>query len=145
MIAPMTIPLWVLLAFAVWTVLVLLAGVGIHRWSQILSRKAELTDFPADRLEGPPFYRRAMRAHANCIENLPVYAALALIATVVGLNTWWLDRLALAVILGRVGQTLVHMAFTETNVTIAIRFAFFFLQLAAMLIMAVIIARAALA
>jgi hypothetical protein len=42
----MTIPLWVLLAFAVWTVLVLLSGVGIHRWSRILSRKAELADFP---------------------------------------------------------------------------------------------------
>ena len=33
----MTTPLWVLLAFAVWTLLVLLAGVGVHRWSRIFS------------------------------------------------------------------------------------------------------------
>jgi uncharacterized membrane protein YecN with MAPEG domain len=141
----MTIPLWVLLIYAVWTIVVLLAGVGVHRWSLILSRKAELTDFPAHTPEGPPFYRRAMRAHANCVENLPVYAALALIAAVVDLDTWWLDRSAVAVILGRLGQTLTHMAFTETNITVAIRFAFFFVQLAAMFVMAAIIGSAELA
>jgi uncharacterized MAPEG superfamily protein len=144
-ISGMPIPLWVLLIYAVWTVLVLLAGVGVHRWSRILSRTADLTDFPADKPEGPPFYRRAMRAHANCLENLPIYAAFALIAAVIGLDTPWLDQLALTVLAGRIGQTLIHMALAETNVTVAIRFVFFFVQLAAMLGMAIIIARTALA
>jgi uncharacterized MAPEG superfamily protein len=141
----MTMPLWVLLIFTVWTILVLLAGVGVHRWSLILSRKAELTDFRADRVEGPPFYHRAMRAHANCVENLPVYAALALIAAVISLDTLLLDQLALAVLAGRVCQTFTHMAFVETNITVAIRFVFFFVQLAAMLAMAYVIVVFALA
>jgi len=50
----MTTPLWILLAFAVWTLLVLLAGVGVHRWSRILFRRAELTDFPGGVVEGTP-------------------------------------------------------------------------------------------
>jgi uncharacterized MAPEG superfamily protein len=88
----MTIPLWVLLAFAVWTVLVLLSGVGIHRWSRILSRKAELADFPGGAAEGTPAYCRATRAHANCVEDLPICAALALTAAVAGIDTPRLDQ-----------------------------------------------------
>jgi uncharacterized MAPEG superfamily protein len=136
----MTTPLWVLLGFAVWTILVLLAGVGVHRWSRILSRKAELTDFPGGVAEGPPFYCRAMRAHANCVENLPVYGALAVTAAIAGVDTPRLDQLAIAILVARIFQSLTHMLFPITNVALAIRFTFFFVQVAAMLWMAAIIA-----
>jgi uncharacterized MAPEG superfamily protein len=136
----MTVPLWVLLAFAVWTVLVLLAGVGVHRWSQILARKAELTDFPGGVAEGTPIYRRAVRAHANCVENLPVYGAIAITAAIAGVDTSRLDQLAIVFILARTGQTLTHMLFPETNRTVGIRFSFFAVQVFAMLWMAAIVA-----
>ena len=139
----MTIPLWVLLGFAVWTILVLIAGVGVHRWSLVLARRAELTDFPGGVVEGAPFYRRALRAHANCLENLPVYAAIALTAAVAGIDTPRLDQLAIAVLAARVGQTLIHMLLPETNVTVGVRFAFFSVQLLAMLWMAAIVATSA--
>ena len=139
----MTIPLWVLLAFAVWTVLVLLSGVGIHRWSRILSRKAELADFPGGAAEGTPAYCRATRAHANCVEDLPIYAALALTAAVAGIDTPRLDQLAVTILIARVCQSLVHMILPETNITVGIRFSFFAVQLVAFLWMAIIIATAA--
>jgi uncharacterized MAPEG superfamily protein len=136
----MTTPLWVLLCFAVWTLLVLLAGVGVQRWSRILSRKAQLTDFPGGVAEGPPFYCRAMRAHANCVENLPVYAAIAVTAAIAGMDTPRLDQLAVAILVARICQSLTHLLFPITNVAVAVRFTFFFVQVLAMLWMAVIIA-----
>lgn len=48
----MTIPVWVLLGFAAWTVIRLLASVGVYRWSRILSGRAALTDFPAEATPG---------------------------------------------------------------------------------------------
>ncbi len=139
----MTTPLWVLLAFAVWTLLVLLAGVGVHRWSRILSRKAELTDFPGGVVEGTPLYRRVTRAHANCVENLPVYAAIALTAAIAGVDTPRLDQLAVVFLVARICQTLTNTLFRESNVTVGIRFGFFTVQVAAMLWMAAIVARTA--
>jgi uncharacterized MAPEG superfamily protein len=135
-----TTPLWVLLAFVVWTILVLLAGVGIHRWSLILTRRAGPADFPGGVVEGAPAYRRATRAHANCVENLPLFAAIALTAAVAEIDTPRLDQLAIVFLIARVGQTLTHMLFLETHVTVGIRFSFFFVQVGVMLWMAAIIA-----
>lgn len=139
----MTIPLWVLLAFACWTLVVLMIGVGIRRWALILSGKAQLTDFPADTAHGSTPYRRAVRAHANCVENLPVYGAIAVTGFAAHASGPTLDILAIAVITARVFQTFTHMAFTETNTTIFIRFCFFLAQIASMLWMAAEIARQA--
>ncbi|MFW2392220.1 MAG: MAPEG family protein [Methyloceanibacter sp.] len=139
----MTVPLWVLLTLAVWTLLVLLAGVGLHRWSLILSSKAELTDFPGGVAEGAPAYCRAVRAHANCVENLPVYGAIAITAAIAGVDTPRLDQLAIVLLIARIGQTLIHMIFRETNRTVAIRFGFFAVQLLAMFWMAAIVAMTA--
>jgi len=128
----MSIPLWVLLAFACWTLLVLMVGVGIRRWALILTGRAELTDFPADVGHGSTAYRRAVRAHANCVENLPVYGAIALTTLAAGVAGPGMDALALAFMAARVCQTLVHMALVETNTTVFIRFTFFFAQIATM-------------
>jgi hypothetical protein len=132
----MTTPLWVLLAFACWTVLVLMIGVGISRWSLILTGRAQLTDFPADVAHGSTTYRRAVRAHANCVENLPVYGAIVLAAFAAQATSPTLDGLALVFIVTRVGQSTVHMALAETNVTVGVRFTFFLAQVVAMAWMA---------
>lgn len=132
----MTTPISVLLAFAVWTLLVLLAGVGIRRWSLILTGRAQLIDFPADMPHGSAAYRRAMRAHANCVENLPVYGAIVLTAFAAKVDSSALDGLALAFFAARIAQTLVHTLLVETNVTVFVRFAFFFAQVVAMFWMA---------
>ena len=136
----MTLPLWTLLGFAGWTLLVLLAGVGVRRWSLIFARKASLTSFPADTPHGSPAYRRAMRAHANCVENLPVFGAIILTAAVAKLAPPHMDMLAGLTLAARVLQSLVHMLLPETNATVALRFLLFFAQLLAMFAMGALIA-----
>ena len=136
----MTTPLWTLVAFAGWTLFVLMFGVGTRRWYLILSSQAALTSFAADIPHGSPAYRRAMRAHANCVENLPVYAAIVLSAETARLVPLHMDTLALAVILCRIAQSSVHMLLPETNRTVALRFTFFFVQIVAMIWMIVSIA-----
>ncbi len=70
------LPELMLLGFAAWTLLLLLATVGTYRFNRIFRRQAGFASFPADRVEGDGWYARAMRAHANCIENLPVFAVV---------------------------------------------------------------------
>ncbi len=129
----MTTALWTLVAFAAWTLFVLMFGVGIRRWYLIFSCEAALTSFPGDMAHGSAAYRRATRAHANCVENLPVYAAIVLAAQTARLVPVHMDVLALAVILCRIAQSGIHMLLPETNSTIALRFTFFFAQIIAMI------------
>lgn len=107
---------------------------------QDIHRPGPLTDFPADTPHGSPAYRRMMRAHANCVEVLPIYTAIVVVATAVGVDTLRLDVLAEVLIGARVLQTLTHVSFTETNATVALRFIFFFAQIICMVWMGVIVA-----
>jgi hypothetical protein len=72
----MTVPQWALLGFAVWTLLVLFGTVGVYRWSRILTGRVRISEWQADVPQGSEWYLRAMRAHMNCVENLPVFAAI---------------------------------------------------------------------
>lgn len=137
----MTTPLWALLGFAVWTLVVLMAAVGVRRWTLILTGRAQLTDFPADAPHGSTAYRRAVRAHLNCVENLPVFAAIVLIAAVTHVTTPTMDALAIAFVAARVSQTLVHVSVNETNATVLVRFGFFLIQIVAMFLMALEVVR----
>lgn len=139
----MNIPTWMLLAFAGWTVLTLLVGVGTVRWSQILTGKKALNEFPADVPHGSPRYRRAMRAHANCVENLPLLGAVVVAANAAGVHGGAIDGLAILYFAARVLQTLTHIAFTETATAVAVRFGFFFTQLICLVAMGTIVVRAA--
>ena len=139
----MSIPLLSLLGFALWTLLVLMFTVGIHRWSLILARRAAIASFSADASTGPDWYKRGTRAHANCIENLPVYAAIVFTATFVGVSGPWFDLLAVAVLVARIVQTSVHVGFVQTDRAVSVRFSFYSVQLVAMLVMLVCIVASA--
>ena len=89
----MTVPLFTLLGFALWTLTVLMVTVGVHRWSLILTGRAPIHTFPADAPTGPDWYRRATRAHLNCVENLPVYVAIVGVASFAGVGGSLLDAL----------------------------------------------------
>jgi uncharacterized MAPEG superfamily protein len=135
----MTASLYSLLAFTLWTVLILTVGVGLHRLSLIFRGRAQLADFPGDQAHGPDRYRRTVRAHANCVENLPVFAALVLTAHAAGLESAAFEALSVSVPVARLGQTLAHIA-SGSNFAIAVRFLFFLVQLIAFLTMAGVIA-----
>lgn len=124
----MTVPVWMLLGFATWTALLLLFTVGIYRWSRIFRGSVAIRDFPADAIGGEEWYRRATRAHANCIENLPVFGAVVFALYVAGLAGPLVDALAVTVLIARIIQSLVHVCLIHTNTVAALRFGFFFVQ-----------------
>ena len=128
----MTIPVWALLGFAFWTLITLLGSVGVYRWSRILTGLSQIREFQADIPHGDDWYRRAMRAHMNCVENLPVLAAIVLAIVVSGLRSQTLDTLAIVLLVARVFQTITHIVFEQTNIVTGVRFAFFFIQLLCM-------------
>ncbi len=136
----MTMPAWMLLAFAVWTLLLLAGTVGWFRLSRIAKKQAKPHEFRADQVEGPDFYKRAMRAHMNCVENLPVFAAIVVAALAAGVDTPTLDTLAVVLVVARVGQSLVHVSVPQTANVVSLRFLLFATQLACMLGMAAVIA-----
>jgi uncharacterized MAPEG superfamily protein len=131
----MTIPVWVLLAFAGWTLLTLTSTVGLYRWGHILTGRASLSEWNPDLPQGSDWYRRAMRAHMNCVENLPVYGAIVLALVVSGTTGPSLDVLAIVLIVARVCQTLLHIGTTPGEFTAGLRFTFFFVQLICMVAM----------
>ncbi len=139
----MTVPLWALLGFAAWTVLLLLGTVGVYRWSRILTGRVPMREFRADRVEGEDWYRRAMRAHANCIENLPVFGAIVLVLHASGIESAVANAVSVAILAARVAQSLVHVSLEQTNAVVSIRFGFFFVQIAGFLwLIAIIVSQA---
>ena len=135
----MTTPLWMLLGFATWTVLLLMATVGIYRWSEILLGRRRIGAFRSDHVEGDDWYRRSMRAHANCIENLPVFGAIVLALYASGVSGPAADRLCMAVLVARVVQSTIHVSHVQTDAFVSVRFSFFCVQLAAFLALIVLI------
>ena len=139
------IPVYSLLAFAAWTLSILVFTVGVYRWSQIIFRGHRVGGFSAEGLEGSPFYKRAMRAHANALETLPVFGATVLAAQLLAIRTPWMDIFAVAVLVARVVHSLIHLGTVQTDRVVAVRFMFLSFQLVALVGMMVIIVRHALA
>lgn len=137
----MTVPVWMLLGFAAWTLLLLLSTVGVYRWTRILTGRIPIGNFRADRVEGEDWYRRSMRAHANCIENLPVFGVIVLALYVAGVGGPTVNFLSISVLAARVAQSLVHVCFVQTNTVAAVRFAFYFVQFLSFFALIVIVIR----
>ncbi|EJN27688.1 MAPEG family [Pseudomonas sp. GM78] len=136
----MTIPMWMLLGFATWTLLLLMATVGVYRWVRILFSNVPIASFRSDRLEGEDWYQRATRAHANCVENLPVFGAIVVVISALGVHGPTVDYLSILILVARVCQSLVHVCHVQTNSFVAVRFSFFFVQLACFLTLIVMAA-----
>ncbi|MGJ7516938.1 MAPEG family protein [Pseudomonas baetica] len=136
----MTIPMWMLLGFATWTLLLLIATVGVYRWVAILFSRVAIASFRSDRLEGADWYQRGTRAHANCVENLPVFAAIVFVISALGIDSPAVDYLSMLVLIARVCQSLVHVSHVQTDRFVAVRFSFFCVQLVCFLALIVLAA-----
>ena len=124
-----TVPVLMVLLFAVWTIVLLVLTVGIYRWGSVFAGKAQLTDFRADDVRGSDFYKRAMRAHANCVENLPIFIAVVFAAYVMNAMSDTVRLMSIIVVVARVLQSLVHVSLDQTNKVTLVRFCFFFAQI----------------
>ncbi len=139
----MTLAVWMLLGFATWTPVLLLMTVGVYRWRRILTGRAQISAFKGDEIVGADWYQRAMRAHANCIENLPVFGAIVFALYVGQVNSAIVDSLVVLILLARIAQSLVHVCFVQSNFVATLRFIFFFTQIVSFLwLIQIICARA---
>ncbi len=142
----MTIPLWALLAFAAWTLLTLGTTHGFYRWGRILTGRGNFEEYADYKIAGEKgWYVRGMRAHANCVENLPVFAAIVFVSTAAGIHSEILNALAVVVVAVRVPHTLVHVLFEQSNLVVGFRSIFFNIQWACMMAMIILVAAAAVA
>lgn len=82
---------------------------GVYRWSRILTGRVAIRNFRADQVEGADWYKRAMRAHANCVENPPVFGAIVFGLYVGNVSGALVNALAVAVLVARIMQSLVHL------------------------------------
>jgi uncharacterized MAPEG superfamily protein len=135
------IPVYSLVAFSAWTLAILIFTVGVYRWFNIIFRGHHVGGFSATEIEGSPFYKRAMRAHANALETLPVFGAIVLATVALHIQTRWLDVLSIATIGGRVVHSMIHLSTVQTDRVVSVRFTFLSVQLVAMLGMIGIIVR----
>jgi len=125
----MTLPIWMLLGFATWTILLLTFTIGVYRWFLIFAGRMPISGFRAEQPEGADWYKRSMRAHANCIENLPVFGAIVLGLYATGTSGPAVDLASISVLAARVAQSLVHASVPQTDSVVAVRFTFLMVQL----------------
>jgi uncharacterized MAPEG superfamily protein len=136
----MTIPQWMLLGFTTWTLVLLVATVGVYRWVRILLFGTPIASFRSDRLEGEDWYRRGTRAHANCVENLPVFGAIVFVISAIHLAGPFVDWLCIAILVSRICQSAVHVSHEQTDAFVAVRFSFYSVQLVSFLALIVMAA-----
>jgi uncharacterized MAPEG superfamily protein len=136
----MDIPLLSLLGFTLWTIFLLLATVGVYRWRRILAGTVAISKFVSGDDLGNEWYGRAMRAHANCIENLPVLAALIIAAGLQDMDSSLFDVMAVVILTARIAQSLIHVCFVQTDWIVSFRFLFYLMQILAFLAMAAVLA-----
>ncbi|MDN5865240.1 MAG: MAPEG family protein [Gammaproteobacteria bacterium] len=116
-----------LTGFIAWALLLLVLMEAV-RSQLVLRRKVAANGFTPDNASLSPFMQRLARAHANCIEGLPIFGGLLLIAIATD-RTSITDPLAYLLLGCRVFQSLVHLA-SVSSPAVMIRFAAFGAQMA---------------
>lgn len=115
-----------LLGFIAWTLLLLVIMETI-RSRLVLTGAVAANGFQPDNANLSPYMQRLARAHANCLEGLPVFGGLLLVAAVAG-RTAVTDPLAWVLLGARVVQSLIHLAST-TPAAVTARFTAFAVQM----------------
>ncbi|WP_374667508.1 MAPEG family protein [Ramlibacter sp.] len=104
----MSASLTALLGFMAWT-LVLLVLMEAIRSKLVLTGEVPANGFNPENTNLSPFMQRLARAHANCLEGLPIFGGLLLLAAVAG-KTSVTDPLAYLLLAARIVQSVIHLA-----------------------------------
>ena len=122
----MSTSLLALLGFISWTLL-LLALMEVLRSRLVVTGAVPANAFDPGNSGLSPFMQRLARAHANCLEGLPVFGGLLLVAEVAG-KSQVTDPLAYVFLAARIVQSLIHLASTSPAAVTA-RFTAFAVQI----------------
>ena len=112
--------------FIAWA-LALLVLMELLRSHLVLTGRVPSNGFTPDNAKLSPFMQRLARAHANCIESLPLFGGLLLLALATGQQAVT-DPLALWLVLARVVQSIIHLA-SLSVLAVNARFTAFALQM----------------
>jgi hypothetical protein len=123
----MAATLQALLGFIAWTLLLLVLMEAI-RSRLVLSGAVPANGFNPENSNLSPFMQRLARAHANCLEGLPIFGGLMLLAVVADRSAVT-DPLAWVLLGARVAQSLIHLVSTSPAAVTA-RFTAFAAQMA---------------
>jgi uncharacterized MAPEG superfamily protein len=119
-----------------WTMAHVVFGIAAVRVIKVLKGEAKPNSFPGDREhDGSDLYKRMMRVHMNCVENLPIFASVVLVGAVLDVTSPLLDALAITYLVGRVAQSITHLISTR-SIAVNIRFGFYVVQVVAVVLMA---------
>jgi uncharacterized MAPEG superfamily protein len=115
-----------LLGFLSWTLLLLVLMEAI-RSKLVLTREVPANGFNPDNAGLSPFMQRLARAHANCLEGLPLFGGFMVLAVVAGKSNIT-DPLAYVLLAARIIQSVIHLASTSPTAVTA-RFTAFAVQM----------------
>jgi uncharacterized MAPEG superfamily protein len=116
-----------LTGFIAWSLALLVLMEVIRAWL-VMSGAVPASGIRPDNSALTPFMQRLARAHLNCIEGLPIFGGLMIVALVTG-RTTVTDPLAFVLLGARVVQSLIHLA-SVSNRAVTLRFTAFSVQMA---------------
>ena len=117
----------VLTLFIAWALL-LLVVMEILRARLVATGRVASNQFTPDNGNISPSMQRLARAHLNCVESLPIFGGLLVVALLTG-RTGATDPLAPWLLGARIVQSGIHLASTR-NAAVNARFAAFVVQMA---------------
>ncbi|MBD3644116.1 MAPEG family protein [Alcanivorax sp.] len=123
-----------LLIYIVWT-LILALSYATYRLPLVLTGKKAANHWErGNAVDDPAILVRAKAAHLNCLENLPLFAALVLVAAATG-QSETVNAVAGFIVAARIGQSMVHLIGTSFPL-VFVRASLFLAQVALMLYLA---------
>jgi uncharacterized MAPEG superfamily protein len=115
-----------LLLFIGWALFLLVLMESI-RSKLVLFKQVAPNGFNPDNSNLSSFMQRLARAHANCIEGLPIFGGLLLVAYVTS-NTGVTDQTAYYFLAARVIQSVIHLS-SLSSIAVTLRFSAFAIQM----------------
>lgn len=116
-----------LTGFVAWA-LFLLVLMEVIRSRLVVAKAMPANGFNPDNSNLSPFMQRLARAHANCVEGLPIFGGLMLIAAVAGKSAVT-DPLAYVFLAARILQSVIHLS-SLSALAVTLRFSAFAVQMA---------------
>ena len=115
-----------LTSLIVWA-LALLVLMEAIRSKMVVAKEVAANGFVPDNANLSPFMQRLARAHANCLEGLPIFGGLMVVALVTGRQSVT-DSLAYVLLSARLLQSVIHLISVSPG-AVTLRFTAFAVQM----------------
>ena len=116
-----------LTGFVSWSLLLLVLMEAMRSWL-VVSGKVPANGFDPGNSSLSPFMQRLARAHANCVEGLPLFGGLMLIAVAANRSAVT-DSFAYVLLGARILQSVIHLS-SLSALAVTLRFLAFAAQMA---------------